>query len=603
MNYKEMVNQIISNIGGANNVSNVSHCMTRLRFVLKDESKVDKKRIEEINGVIGSTFGAGQYQIVLGKHLDGVFGELMKNYDFGDETQQTSPNEKIKKPLNLKTIGKSIVDYMSGSVSPVITGLMAGGILKLFLYFATLLISGVEENSTYVLISIIANTPFYFMPILVAYGASRKLDCSPVLPMILACTLIDPSYIALEGPQKLFGLDVPLLGYSTTVIPAMLSTLVVYNIEKFFNKVVPGIIKNVLALPLTFLVSFIITIVFLAPLGNYIGNYVVNGLVWLNSFAAPLSLGTLAAVLPFMIMAGVHTLVAPFMLENFSSLGFDPLFRPALLLQLLAVGGAAFGIAFRQREKAKRVDMISIGVSSVIAGITEPGIFGINMKYTSAMIGCSVGAFVGGITGGLLGMKAFVMTKNTILALPVFQDTIIAAAIACFVTITVSCAVTYLFYKDKNSTDKKNITNKKDIRPVVKGKKIALEEVNDQVFSKKMMGEGLAFIPESNQIYAPFDGTIITIFPTNHAYGILRDDGLEAIIHIGIDTASTDGEGFISLVKANDKVKAGDSIAEVDFEFLRNKGYDVTTILVFPELMNHDITWTLSNEKSIAIVE
>lgn len=451
MDYKRTVEEILSNIGGADNISNASHCMTQLRLVLKDESKVKKEQVENIDGVLGSTFGAGQYQIVLGKHLDGVFRELLENHTFEGGEKPAAADKNERESFHIKRIGKAVIDYMSGSVSPVITGLMAGGILKLFLYFATLLAAGVEEHSTYQMISIIANTPFYFMPVLVAYGASRKLDCSPVLPMILACTLLDPSYIALEEMPKLFGLSVPLLSYSTTVIPAMLSTLAVYYAEKFFNRVVPGILKNVLALPLTFLTAYTVTIVFLAPLGNYIGNYVVQGLVWLNTGMAPLALGALAAALPFMIMAGVHTLVAPFMLENFSSLGFDPLFRPALLLQLLAVGGAALGIAFRQREKEKRVDMISIGVSSIVAGISEPGIFGINLKYPAAMTGCTVGAFIGGITGGLLGMKAYVMTKNTILALPVFQDTIFAAATACLVTLAVSFVVTFVLYNNRDA--------------------------------------------------------------------------------------------------------------------------------------------------------
>lgn len=479
---------------------------------------------------------------------------------------------------------------------------MAGGILKLFLYFATMVIPGIEENSTYVLISIIANTPFYFMPVLVAYGASKKLGCSPVLPMILACTLLDPSYTSLEGSYELFGLGVPLLKYSSTAIPVMLSTLAVFYVEKFFNRIIPGIIKNVLALPLTFLISFIITIVFLAPIGTYIGNYVVNGLVWVNSFAAPLALGGLAALLPFMIMAGVHTLVAPFMLENFSSLGFDPLFRPALLLQLLAVGGAAFGVAARQKDKTKRMDMASIGMTSVLAGITEPGIFGINMKYRSAMIGCTVGAFVGGITGGLLGMKAYVMTKNTILALPVFQDTIIAAIVACIVAISVSFAVTFILYKDKNDKKVKKIVQEDHIMPIVEGKSIPLDEVNDEVFSKKMMGDGIAFEPKGTMIMAPFDGTIVTVFPTKHAYGIVRDDGVEAIIHIGLNTVSENGEGFTSYVEVNQKVKANDIIAKVDFDSLRKKGYDVTTVLVFPKLMGKSITFLNENDGCLAVI-
>lgn len=594
MDYNKMTKDILSNVGGEENINTVSHCMTRLRLVLKDEKKVNKDAVEKINGVLGSTFGAGQYQIVLGKNLDGVYSELLKNYNFeGGEANQ----EKAKEPFSLKGVGKTIIDYMSGSVSPVITGLMAGGILKLVLYIATLISANVASNSTYNFISIIANVPFYFMPVLVAYGASKKLGCSPVLPMIVACTLLDPSYLALEGEQTLFGLGVPLLKYSTTVIPTMLSTLAVFYIEKFFNKLIPGILKNVLALPLTFLVSYTLTILVLAPLGNYIGNYVVSALVWLDTFAAPLALGVLAAALPFMVMAGVHTLVAPFMLENFSSLGYDPLFRPGLLLQLLAVGGASIGTALRQKDKEQRVDLISIGVEAILAGISEPGIFGVNMKYSSAMIGCTVGAFTGGVTGGLLGIRAYVMTKNTILALPVFQDTIVGAIIACAVTFVVSAVLSYILYKEKNNDVETKNLDEKEIVPIVKGKAISIEEVNDDVFSKKTMGDGIAYIPEGNEVYAPFSGTIVTVFPTKHAYGIRRDDGLEAIIHIGLDTVSNNGEGFTSLVSENQRVKAGEPIAKVDFDLLRKKGFDVTTILVFPELKEKTITW--SNNKEI----
>lgn len=592
MDYKKTVEDIVSNIGGEDNVLNVSHCMTRLRFVLKDENKVNKENVELISGVLGSTFGAGQYQVVMGKNLDGAYSALMKNYHF--ESASSVQEKSEKKNWNIKTIFKAIVDYMSGSVSPVITGLMAGGILKLFLYLATLISPNIASNSTYSILAIIANTPFYFMPVLVAYGASRKLDCSPVLPILLACTLLDPSYLALEGSQKLFGLNVPLISYSSTVIPTMLSTLLVCYVDKFMNKVIPGIVKNVLATPLSFLVSYVITITFLAPLGNYIGVYVVNALVWIDSFAAPLALGSFTAVLQFMIMAGVHTLVAPFMLENFSSLGYDSLFRPGLLLCLLAVSGAAMGVALRQKDKTKRVDYISIGVSSVLAGISEPGIFGINMKHKSALIGCSIGGFVGGITGGLLGIKAYVMTKNTILALPVFQNTIIQAAISCLVTFAVSFMITYIFYKEKN------IKKEEKVLPVVKGKRIPIEDVKDDVFSKKMMGDGFAIIPEDNKIVAPFNGKIVTVFPTKHAFGIVNKEGVEAIIHIGLDTVKEDGKGFKSFVSENQQVKAGQVLCEVDFEDLRNKGYDTTTIVAFSDLKNKSLSW--NDKEEIAIL-
>ncbi len=388
MDFNKIASEIVANIGGSENVKNLSHCMTRLRFVLKDEGKVNKSAVEAVEGVLGSTFGAGQYQVIMGKNLAPAFEALSKNYTFdtkgsGSEKKDSGSTTAVKEPLTVKSALMVVVNYMSGSVSPVITGLVAGGMLKLVLYVLTLVWPDVSGLSTYSMISFLADVPFYFMPAFVAFGASRKLGCSPVLPMLLACALISPSFIGIEGGATLFGLNVPVLKYSSTAIPAMLSTLAVYWFEKLFNKIIPGILKNTIVAPLTLLASFVLTFVVLAPIGNFVGSGVVNLIVMLQKVANPLALAVYTAILPFMIMAGVHTLVAPFMIENYSTLGYDPLFRVGLLLQLLAEGGAALGIAVHMKEKEKRADAISMCVSAVFAGITEPAIFGINMKYNT----------------------------------------------------------------------------------------------------------------------------------------------------------------------------------------------------------------------------
>lgn len=456
MDFNKIGNEIVANIGGSENVQSLSHCMTRLRFVLKDESKVNKSAVNGIDGVLGSTFGAGQYQVIMGKNLAAAFEALNKNFAFdtkggaGVAGATDKGSTKAKEPLTPKSAFMVVVNYMSGSVSPVITGLVAGGMLKLVLYILTLAWPGIAELSTYNLISILADVPFYFMPVFVAFGASKKLGCSPVLPMLLACALISPSFIGLEGAASVFGLPVPVLKYSSTAIPAMLSTLTVYWFEKLFNKIIPGILRNTIVAPLTLLASFVLTFVVLAPLGNLVGSGVVNLIVMLQKVANPLALAVYTAVLPFMIMAGVHTLVAPFMLENYSTLGYDPLFRVGLLLQLLAEGGAALGIAVHMKEKEKRADAISMCVSAVFAGITEPAIFGINMKYKSGLYGALSGAVAGGLIAGVFNIRSYLSTKNTILALPTFQDTMLPAALACAVTFAVSFLVTAILYRRSN---------------------------------------------------------------------------------------------------------------------------------------------------------
>lgn len=204
--------------------------------------------------------------------------------------------------------------------------------------------------------------------------------------------------------------------------------------------------------PFTLLASFVLTFVVLAPIGNFVGSGVVNLIVMLQKVANPLALAVYTAILPFMIMAGVHTLVAPFMIENYSVLGYDPLFRVGLLLQLLAEGGAALGVAVNLKEKEKRADAISMCVSAVFAGITEPAIFGINMKYKSGLYGALAGAVAGGLVAGIFNIRSYVSTKNTILALPTFQDTMLFAALACAVTFAVSFLVTAILYRKNNQT-------------------------------------------------------------------------------------------------------------------------------------------------------
>lgn len=585
MNYKKAAEEILNEVGGPKNVSSLNHCMTRLRFVVNDEEKVNRKAIEEIEGVLGTAWGAGQFQVIMGGNMLPTFEALMKM----DGVNQDSSNQKTEKKekLTAKQAFQAVVDYMSGSVSPVITGLMAGGLIKLLLYFVSLISPAATESVTYTLITNLANVPFYFMPVLVAYGASRKLGCSPIIPMLVACSLLDPKFMNFEGEASLLGLNVQILNYSTSAIPAMLSTLAVYLFEKGFTKILPGILKNLFAGCLTFLFGYAVTVLWLGPIGTAIGNGVVNAILALNTVAAPLALGVLTAALPFMIIAGVHSLVAPFMLENFSSLGFDPMFRPALLLGLCVCSGAAFGAALRLQGN-KKTDAITMGSTALLAGVSEPAIYGIMMKYRSALIGVVSGSLLGGITGGLLGMKAYVMTKNTILALPVFQDTILAAAIACAVAFGTSMAVTALLWKTEPAKKTSNENKKAShfISPVVKGEMVAIDSVNDPTFASKLLGDGVAYIPAANEIMAPVSGTVETVFPTGHAYGIRTADGKEVLIHIGIDTVNTKGEGFTPKVKQGDSVQAGDLLAVVDFERLRKEGYDVTVMLIFPGTEN-----------------
>lgn len=583
MDFQKISDQIVDKVGGVENVVSLSHCMTRLRFVLRDEKKVDVESIREIEGVLGTTFGAGQYQVIMGKNLLNTFNTITEKYNFDSERESVTS---VKSPRNFKNICLEIMNFVAGSVSPVITGIVAGGMLKLVLFILSMIYPEITTVPTYTLINILADVPFYFMPLLVAYGTSKKLGCSPVYPMVIACALLHPKFLEIEGQTTMFSLTVPILKYSSTMIPALLSTIAVYHIEKFFNKIVPGIMKTVLVGALTLLTASVFTFVILGPLGTYIGNYVVGSIIWLQGTIGPVAIGVLAGILPFMIMAGMHTLLSPFMVESFNVAGFDGLFRPALLLHLIAEGGAALAVALHLKNKEEKAEAVSIGISSIFAGITEPAIYGIALRYKKPFYAVVAGGVSGGIVAGLFGVKAYTMTKNTILALPVFQDTLMGMVVACAVTFVVSFVVGYIVGIDSKDDKKNESKNKKgeessEILAVVDGKTFSIEDVNDDIFSKKIMGEGIAFEALDEVVKSPCSGVLTTVFPSGHAYGITRDDGVEIMVHIGIDTVSLNGKGFNFKVKQGDRIEKGDQLVKMDLEYLKTTGLDLSVMLIF----------------------
>lgn len=445
MEYNKLTDEIIDNIGGVENVTSLSHCMTRLRFVLKDEGKADVEKLKNIKGVLGVVFGAGQLQIVMGKHVTSAYNEILKNYSF--DASDTNKQKEETKPRTMKEGFLFILNFISGSVSPVISGLVAGGMLKLVLFVAIMLVPEWANVQSYKILAFVADIPFYFMPVFVAYGASKKLGCSPVYPMFTACILLHPTFITMvtEGdPIQIFGLPIMAVKYSSTMIPALLSTILVNYLEKFFNKFIPGIMKTVLVGACTIFTACIITLCVLGPIGMFIGNYLVGFIIWLQTIIGPFALAFLTAILPFMVMSGTHTLLAPFLVETLNINGYDTFFRPALILHVIAEGGAAIGVGLRTKNKELRSEAISLGIGSVFAGISEPVLYGVGLRYKRPLIGVMAGGAVGGLIAGFAGVKAYTMSKTTILAVPIFKETMFGMLFACIACLLVSAIVAYV---------------------------------------------------------------------------------------------------------------------------------------------------------------
>lgn len=603
LDYKQMAIDIVRLVGGSENVSSLGHCMTRLRFILKDEKKADMEAIKAIKGVLGVVFAGGQFMVILGQNLLPVYESAIKEFNLNAGTATTENLDKEKEPLTIKSAGLAILGYVSGAVAPMISGLVAGGMLKVVLLLITQVNGGFAQTASYTLLSGIADAAFFFMPIFVAYGAAAKLGATPIYAMIAAAALLHGNYTSLVAAGEavtLLGIPVRLASYSSSLLPALLITLLTYYVEKLFNKIIPGIFKSLLVGLCTVAVSGIIGYTLLAPLGGYLGEYLAMVFVFLGDHVGFIAVAALAACLPWMVMCGMHTAVVPFMTQSLVEPGYDSIFRPSLILHNMAEGGACIGVALRTKSAELRSEALGIAFGCIVAGVTEPAVYGINLPRKKPMLGVMAGGAAGGITCALLDARVYMMGYSTVLALPIFKETMIAGAIAIVVAIVVAAVVTFILGFEETEVDAGNPSQSEVLEEsaaeqvlvaVADGNMIAIETVNDETFASKMLGAGIAFVLESGTIAAPCAGTLSVVADTGHAFGVTRPDGVETLVHIGINTVELNGEGFQVLAKAGDVVKAGTPIIKVDLAKLQQKGYDMTTMLIIVDKKDKDISF------------
>ena len=461
LDYAKTAADIVEAAGGPANIKAVTHCMTRLRFIVNDAGAADQDAISAVKGVLGVIYANEQLQVVMGANLMDTYAQVVKQFSFAeldvvDENADDAAVTGEKGRLTPKGIGQAIIGYITATVTPLIPGLIAGGMLKVVLMLATLIAPDFAKNSTYTLLSIVANAPFYFLPIWVAYGASKKLGGTGIYAMVVAAAMFAPDFLSLvnadpQVPQTIFGLPVTLRSYASGLFPALLLSFAAYEFERLWNKVIPGIFKSVLVGMLTIVCTYVLTMVVLAPLGAWLGGIIVNVLMAIYGVAGPFALAILAGALPFMVMIGMHTVFSPFMVQLLENPGYDALFRPALILHNMAEGGACLGVALRTKDAEFRSEVLSIAVGCIFAGVTEPALYGITFRLKKPMYGVVAGGAAGGLAGGLMGMRAYVMGYSNIMALPIFQDTIVAAVVAVVVAIVVSAAVAFALGIDEDA--------------------------------------------------------------------------------------------------------------------------------------------------------
>lgn len=458
MDYAKIAEEILDLCGGDGNISSVTHCATRLRMFTVDKNVVNMDEIKKIKGVLGTVYAGDELQVILGKNLIPVYNEVQKRHN-GSETKEKK-NTVIENPGRkgqIKSLGGRLLGFVSASVTPMIPGLVAGGMLKTFLLLITLAWAPFEETQAYTLFSMVANVPFYFMPVFVAYGASKKLGGTPIFAMVAAAGLVYPDFTALlagEETVSLLGIPVMAVKYNSTLLPALLVALCAYYVEKFLVKILPGIIRPILLGVGTIAITYALGITILGPVGDFVGSYVVNIFLWSSEHMGPLAVGILAGCMPFLVMTGMHHAVTPFMVQAIADPGYDVLFRPAYILHNMAEGGACLGVALRAKNKALKAETFSLAFGCIVAGVTEPAIYGVNLPLKKPMIGVVAGAASGGVVAGIMGATAYVYGYSTILAIPIFQQTILAIVAAIIVAIVVAAAVTFILGFDESEINR-----------------------------------------------------------------------------------------------------------------------------------------------------
>lgn len=451
---------IMKLVGGTANVHTVSHCVTRLRFVLKNREAAKDAEIKKLPGVLGVVYGSGQYQVILGENLFPVYDEIVKNYEVSegaavDENHVEDlqlPNGGQKK--NVKYYFHKAIQFMSQSLTPFITVLYGAGMLRVVLSLASYFFPDITSNTTYMLFDYMSQTAFYFMPILVAYGAAKVLKSNPVFAITITAALLYPNFVDMVNAGEsvtLFGLSVTLVSYSSSLLPAIFAAILVAYLERLFYRIIPGLLRSVFAPLCVFLVGYPITVLILGPAGVVVGGWIVDGIVWLQSHVGGLAPGIIAAAHPFLVMMGVNMLMVAPMTELFTAVGYDNVFRPGWILHNISEGGSCFAVMLKTKDKDLKSTALSAGIGAVVSGVSEPALYGIGLRFQTPLIGISLGGLAGGAVAGFMGAKAFSMGYSSILGVVIFENTMGAIIAGVVVSFLVSFLITFVLYSDKRA--------------------------------------------------------------------------------------------------------------------------------------------------------
>lgn len=580
MDYKASASEILKYVGGAENIINLEHCSTRLRFSVADKTKVKEKELKNVAGVMGVIINA-QVQVIIGNTVIEMYDELMKIYrpHGGNAIMQGKEKQKL---------GTLILEFIVGIFQPLVPAIAGAGVLKsILILLSTFHIMSASDGLYMILVSI-SDATFYFLPLMVAVTTATKMNTNKLVALVAAGVLLLPVNVTmLENGFTIFGIAVKNVVYNSQVFPAILVVLFLGILEKYLNKISPKSIRvffvPMVALAITIPVAFL----FLGPIGYTLGEYLTSAILFLYDKLGFIGIAILSAILPFMIAVGMHKAMVPYAVSTYGKLGYEMMYLPASLAHNLSESGACFAVAFKAKDKQMKSVAASAGISALM-GITEPALYGVTLLNKKVLYAIVASGFITGGFVGYVALKSFVIAGPGLANLTMFIDpdngmNIIFGIAGFVLALILSFIFTLILWKEEDiqevSGENKGENTEKVYCPV-KGEIKTLEAVNDEIFSKKVLGDGVAILPSEGKVYAPFDGTIKMVFETKHAIGMESEQGTELLLHVGLDTVQLNGKYYEAYVKAGDRVKKGDLLLSFDYEAIKAAGYDIITPLI-----------------------
>lgn len=614
--YEELAKQIVQEVGGKENVNSLTNCITRLRFKLKDESKANTEALKNMDGIITVMQSGGQYQVVIGNHVPDVRVDVDKVLGVFESDDSNAPKGNLF---------EQFVDIISAIFQPILAPLSAAGMLKgILAVLAVVLGSGFAQSSTYLVFKAMGDGLFLFLPIFIGYTAMKKFGGLPFVGMMIATSLVYPGFMdgtATEAFAEAGGLmffnipfSIPAMGYGSTVMPIIAATAFAAFIEKQLRKIIPDVVKLFLVPFFTVLITVPLMFIVIGPVMNFVSDILGNILIWIQAFSPIIYGAVLGFSWQILVMFGLHWAIIPF-----SIIALSQGIPTQILVPVGSVSFAQTGAVLAVMLKTKNAKLKELSIPAFISGIfgiTEPAIYGITLpKKKPFWASCIVGGFTGAIAMQL-GVQAYQMS-----GLGVFRYTGVISPEGDFkygiyglildvVAIVAGFALTWIIGFDDDEPTiplskeeaKKQVSlqnkkmKKEEILSPSKGQVLPLNKANDPVFSEGMVGRGAVVEPTEGIIYAPFSGTVMTVFPTKHAIGLISDNGLELLIHIGVDTVQLEGKYFETFVEEGQTIKIGDKLVAFDKEAIEKEGYSNQVIIINTNTVDYsDITLTNKN--------